>query len=216
LLIYKTGLKAPVFFVQDRYNAAYQGFSNKHTIPMALLIELIPAIAFFITYQRAGLYAATISMMATSTMQLLISVIQRKQITMERWANVISLFLLGSMTLIFKNSDFIKFKATIGWVGLAIMFMVTAYRDNVTLLEKSFGSLWPVSKQPLSKQEWENLNTIWVAFFCLMGLLNLVVAYTMKTDTWVYFKLFGFIGFAFLVIGQVFYLLYSKQNQRDL
>jgi intracellular septation protein len=46
-----------------------------------------------------------------------------------------------------------------------------------------------------------------VAFFGLMGLLNLWVAYSFSTDTWVNFKLFGGIGLMLLfTLAQGFYL----------
>jgi len=34
----------------------------------------------------------------------------------------------------------------------------------------------------------------WVAFFVLVGVLNLWVAFNFPTDTWVNFKLFGLMG----------------------
>jgi intracellular septation protein len=48
---------------------------------------------------------------------------------------------------------------------------------------------------------WHRLNFAWVAFFALMGLLNLWVAHAYSTDTWVDFTLFGGIGLAGVFIG---------------
>ena len=45
---------------------------------------------------------------------------------------------------------------------------------------------------------WQRLNFAWVAFFGLMGLLNLYVAYSFTTSTWVNFKLFGGLGLMLL------------------
>jgi intracellular septation protein len=54
---------------------------------------------------------------------------------------------------------------------------------------------------------WHRLNFAWVAFFALMGLLNLWVAYSFSTDTWVNFKLFGGIGLMLLfTLAQGLYL----------
>jgi intracellular septation protein len=41
---------------------------------------------------------------------------------------------------------------------------------------------------------WARLNLAWIAFFVLMGVLNLWVAYSFSTDAWVNFKLFGSLG----------------------
>ena len=59
----------------------------------------------------------------------------------------------------------------------------------------------------LPDRVWHRLNFAWVAFFALMGLLNLWVAYSFSTDTWVNFKLFGGIGLMLLfTLAQGLYL----------
>jgi intracellular septation protein len=46
----------------------------------------------------------------------------------------------------------------------------------------------------LPPKVWHRLNFAWVAFFVIMGFLNIWVAYTFSTATWVNFKLFGGMG----------------------
>jgi intracellular septation protein len=59
----------------------------------------------------------------------------------------------------------------------------------------------------VSAKVWHRLNFAWVAFFALMGLLNLWVAYTFATSVWVNFKLFGGIGLMLVfVMAQGVYL----------
>lgn len=54
---------------------------------------------------------------------------------------------------------------------------------------------------------WRRLNWAWVAFFAVMGSLNLWVAYTFSTNIWVNFKLFGSIGLMLLfTLAQGLYL----------
>jgi intracellular septation protein len=62
---------------------------------------------------------------------------------------------------------------------------------------------------------WHRLNFAWVAFFGLMGLLNLWVAYSFSTGTWVNFKLFGGIGLMLLfTLAQGLYLSrYMKDDE---
>ncbi len=47
---------------------------------------------------------------------------------------------------------------------------------------------------------WQRLNFAWIAFFALMGLLNLYVAYSFTTSVWVNFKLFGGMGLMLLFL----------------
>ena len=59
----------------------------------------------------------------------------------------------------------------------------------------------------LPARVWQRLNLAWIAFFALMGVLNLYVAYSYPTATWVNFKLFGGIGLMLLfTLAQGLYL----------
>jgi len=46
----------------------------------------------------------------------------------------------------------------------------------------------------LPEPAWSRLNLSWGAFFAIMGLVNLWVAFNYSTDAWVNFKLFGSMG----------------------
>ena len=54
---------------------------------------------------------------------------------------------------------------------------------------------------------WQRLNFAWIAFFGLMGVLNLYVAYSYSTSAWASFKAFGATGLMLVfMIAQGFYL----------
>jgi intracellular septation protein len=62
---------------------------------------------------------------------------------------------------------------------------------------------------------WGRLLASWIAFFALMGVLNLVVAYNFSTDAWVDFKLFGGIGLMLaFVVGQGFMLARHIEDKK--
>jgi intracellular septation protein len=47
----------------------------------------------------------------------------------------------------------------------------------------------------------------WIAFFALMGVINLWVAFNFDTNTWVNYKLFGGMGLMVVfILGQAVYL----------
>ena len=72
------------------------------------------------------------------------------------------------------------------------------------------------SRCELPAPVWHRLNFAWVAFFALMGLLNLWVAYSFSTDTWVNFKLFGGIGLMLLfTLAQGLYLSRYVKDDED-
>ena len=66
----------------------------------------------------------------------------------------------------------------------------------------------------LPAKVWHRLNFAWVAFFAVMGLLNLWVAYHFSTSTWVNFKLFGGLGLmlAFTVAQGLYLSQYLKDD----
>ncbi|HEY0060892.1 MAG TPA: septation protein IspZ, partial [Telluria sp.] len=62
----------------------------------------------------------------------------------------------------------------------------------------------------LPDQVWHKLGLAWMAFFGVLGLVNLLAAFVIfkdNTGDWVSFKLFGMTGLMFaFILGQTFYL----------
>ena len=50
---------------------------------------------------------------------------------------------------------------------------------------------------------WLRLNKIWIAFFIVLGAVNLTVAFTLSEALWIQFKVFGnlILTFAFVLGG---------------
>jgi intracellular septation protein len=54
---------------------------------------------------------------------------------------------------------------------------------------------------------WSKVNISWALFFACFGVLNLYVAFNYSTETWVSFKLFGWIILMIIfIIGQGIWL----------
>ena len=108
----------------------------------------------------------------------------------------------GGATLFFHNPTFIKWKPTaLYWMFAAVLAGSTVvFRRN--LIRKMLEA-----QIRLPDAVWARLNAAWAAFFALMGVLNLYVAYSFSEEFWVNFKLFGGMGLMFaFVLGQGFYL----------
>jgi len=69
----------------------------------------------------------------------------------------------------------------------------------------------------LPPKVWHRLNFAWIAFFASMGLLNLWVAYSFSTATWVNFKLFGALGLmvAFTVAQGLYLSRYMEEDAQQ-
>ena len=92
--------------------------------------------------------------------------------------------------------------------------MGTALLAGPLLFHRNFLRVLMGEQLTLPEPVWQRLNLAWVAFFAAMGLLNIWVAYSFSTDTWVNFKLFGTMGLTIaFVIAQALYM--SRYAQED-
>jgi intracellular septation protein len=119
-----------------------------------------------------------------------------------QWLSLGVIVLFGGATLLSHSESFIKWKPTVLYwlMGGALAAGQLLFRKN--LLKSLMGS-----QMTLPEAAWRVMNWSWVAFFGVMGVINLWVAWHFSTDTWVNFKLFGGLGLMGLfVVAQAVYL----------
>ena len=70
------------------------------------------------------------------------------------------------------------------------------------------------AQMTLPDRMWRHVNLSWVAFFAVMGFINIWVAFNFSTSTWVNFKLFGGMGLmaAFVLVQAVYLNKYMKSD----
>ncbi|MCD6046836.1 MAG: septation protein [Gammaproteobacteria bacterium] len=169
---------------------------------MKFFADLFPIILFFIVYKFAGIYAATAAAIVASVLQVAYSYFKAKKVDSMQWVTLAIIVVLGGATLVFHNELFIKWKPTaIEW-AFAIVFLLSQWFGEKTLTQRLMES-----NLQLPPELWIRLNFSWVAFFGLMGALNIYVIYHFDTNIWVNFKLFGMLGFTVVfVLWQAFYI----------
>jgi intracellular septation protein len=61
---------------------------------------------------------------------------------------------------------------------------------------------------------WDRVNQMWILYFLVMGALNIWVAYSWSTDSWVNFKLFGTLAMTlvFVVLQGVYLSRFLKDS----
>ena len=64
---------------------------------------------------------------------------------------------------------------------------------------------------------WDRLMVAWVGFFGAMGVVNLAVAFSVSTEVWVTFKLFGLFGLtlAFMLGLGIYLSRHLKEEPTD-
>ena len=159
---------------------------------------------------EASALLATIVVIVATTLQIAYLLMARKKIDLMLWVTFALVVTLGGATIWFHNATFIKWKPSVLYwaMGLAFWISQTIFHKNLlqTLIGKQLILPAPV---------WQRLNFAWIAFFGLMGLLNLYVAYTYTISTWFTFKAFGATGLMLLfMLAQGMYL--SKHIQPEI
>jgi intracellular septation protein len=87
------------------------------------------------------------------------------------------------------DATFIKWKPTVLYWVFALVLLGAEF-----LFAKNLIRTMMQQQLTLPEPVWTRLNVSWAAFFVLMGVLNLYVAYHFSESAWVNFKLFGGIG----------------------
>ena len=191
---------------------------------MKLLFDFLPIILFFATFKYAEGHAdwaqsfatehlgaivaggqvgaqvapvllATVVVIAATLAQVTWLAARKQRIDTMLWVSLGLVVVLGGATVWLQSETFIKWKPTgLYWImGLSLGLSQWLFGKN--LLRALMGA-----QMELPERIWVRLNLAWVAFFGVMGALNLWVAYSFSTATWVNFKLFGGIGLMLLFV----------------
>lgn len=137
----------------------------------------------------APLLLATVVVVAASSAQVAWSLARGRRVDPLLWLSLGLVVVLGAATVWFHNETFIKWKPTALYGLMAAALVAGPWIFQRNLLRAMMGQ-----QMRLPDAVWAQLNWAWVSFFAAMALLNLWVAYTFETATWVSFKLFGGIG----------------------
>lgn len=177
---------------------------------MKIFFDFLPIIFFFIAYQYAGIYVATAVVIVAAILQLGYVWWRHKRIDNLLLASNALVILLGTITLLFHNDMFIKWKPTVIYWLFAASFLGSEYfLHGRSLVQRMLDS-----NIQLPQAVWHRLNIAWVAFFTFMGAVNLIVVYQFSTQIWVDFKLFGTLGLTLVfVLLQAVYVFKHSQDE---
>ena len=168
---------------------------------MKFLFDFFPVILFFVAYKFAGIYTATAVAIGATVLQIGYMLVRGRKVTNMQWMSLVIIGVFGGATLVLQDETFIKWKPTVlYWLAGAVFLGALAFKTNLVKAVMGEGIELP---EPV----WTKLAIAWGVFFVFKGSLNLWVAYTFSTDTWVNFKLFGGMGLMLaFVIAQALWI----------
>jgi len=169
---------------------------------MKLLLDFFPIVLFFVAFKLWDIYVATAVAIVATVAQIAWLRHSNGKVEPMQWLSLGIIVVFGGATILAHDETFIKWKPTVLYwlMGAALAGGLLLFRKN--LLKSLMGA-----QLVLPEAAWRAMNWSWIAFFAVMGVLNLWVAFNFDTDTWVNFKLFGGLGLMGLfVVGQALYL----------
>ncbi len=173
-----------------------------------LLFDFFPVILFFVAFKMyddptEGVIAATAVIIAATTAQVAYSRWRHGKVERMHLITLGLIVVLGGATIALRDETFIKWKPTVVNWAFGLVFLGSQFIGAKPLVQRMMEK-----SVALADAIWNRLNLAWVAFFFVMGFVNLYVIYNYDTNTWVNFKLFGMLGLTFLfIVLQSLYLL---------
>ncbi|MBM3358478.1 MAG: septation protein A [Betaproteobacteria bacterium] len=179
---------------------------------MKLLFDIFPVVLFFAAFKLYDIYVATAVAIAATFVQIGWVWLHHRKVDNMLWAGLAIIVVFGGATLLLQDETFIKWKPTVlYWLFAGALAVADlGFKKNLVraMMEQQVSLPDPV---------WAKLHASWIAFFLLMGALNLFVAYNFSTDSWVNFKLFGGMGLmlVFVVLQAVMLARYIEEKKAD-
>ena len=178
---------------------------------MRILIDFFPILLFFGAYKLHDIYVGTAVLMAATVLQsAIIYAMDRKLQTMQK-ATLVLVLVFGALTLGLHDERFIKWKPTVLYTGMALGLAAALWGWKKNVLQLLLGS-----QLRLPAAVWNRLTLAWVLYFIFMAASNAFVAHFYSTETWMDFKLWGYVFPLLFIVGQGLYVApYLKDEHRS-
>ena len=198
---------------------------------MKFLFDFLPVVFFFIAYKFFGdlppalidagnqipsvdlqqsnpkhaIIFATLVIIIATILQNILHWLTYKKLEKMHLISLVILIVFGSITVVSRDPDFIKWKVSIFNWFFASVLLGSLFIGKKTLIERMMSHAVSVPKNV-----WRILTYSWGAFFIFVGVLNYIVAFHfagVDDENWVNFKLFGILGLTLVfMIAQGIYL----------
>ncbi len=173
---------------------------------MKQLIDYIPLLVFFLVwslderlvsiggYERTvgGVFSAAEFLLVASTLVYGALWLKEKRLDKFQWITFGAVVLFCIPTIVFRNIEFLKWKAPIvNWL-FASIFLGSRFIGEKPAIEHMMGHAVPAPREV-----WQRLNLYWVLYFIVLGAINLAVALLLSEALWIKFKVFGNLALTF-------------------
>lgn len=167
---------------------------------MLQLLEFLPIIIFVLAYKQDGktlelfgyshtfdgIFSATAFLIAATAIQFVLACIIGRKLDKRALTMFAVALLFGGATLLLRNEAFILWKPTVFNWAIACILLISQLVFKRNLIHRFIGQ-----QMQLPETISLRLSRVWIAYFFLVGALNLVVAYQFSEAFWVSYKLWS-------------------------
>lgn len=178
---------------------------------MKQFLDFLPLIVFFAFYKLYDIYIASGALIAATALALIFTWLKYRKVEKMTLITFAMVAVFGTLTLVFHNDLFIKWKVTVIYTLFALALLISQLVLKKPLIQRMLGK-----ELTLPDKVWSNLNLAWAIFFVVCGLANIYVAFWLPQDVWVNFKVFGLtvLTLVFTLLSGIYIYRHMPEEQK--
>jgi intracellular septation protein len=175
---------------------------------MQFLFELAPVIALVVAYVLGGIYVATGTIMVAMAVMLVVDYLRTRRIPTMHGMSAVLVFVFGAATLILHDKRFIQWKPTVFYWLVSVCLIGSLWIGKQPLLQRLMSAaLEGQGALQVSSTTWRRANVVCAAFYLLLGIANLAVAFNTSEATWVKSKIVFIVVLFVFTFAQFFWIM---------
>ncbi|EMP7136247.1 septation protein A [Serratia marcescens] len=178
---------------------------------MKQFLDFLPLIVFFAFYKLYDIYVASGALIVATALALVFTWVKYRKVEKMTLITFLMVLLFGTLTLVFHNDLFIKWKVTVIYALFALALLISQWVLKKPLVQRMLGK-----ELTLPDKVWSNLNLAWAVFFLACGLANIYVAFWLPQSVWVNFKVFGLtvLTLVFTLLSGIYIYRHMPEEQK--
>ncbi|CVA91852.1 septation protein A [Serratia marcescens] len=178
---------------------------------MKQFLDFLPLIVFFAFYKLYDIYVASGALIVATALALVFTWVKYRKVEKMTLITFLMVLVFGTLTLVFHNDLFIKWKVTVIYALFALALLISQWVLKKPLVQRMLGK-----ELTLPDKVWSNLNLAWAVFFLACGLANIYVAFWLPQNVWVNFKVFGLtvLTLLFTLLSGIYIYRHMPEEQK--
>ncbi|MDI6946722.1 septation protein A [Serratia sp. Se-RSmG] len=179
---------------------------------MKQFLDFLPLIVFFAFYKLYDIYVASGALIVATALALVFTWVKYRKVEKMTLITFLMVLVFGTLTLVFHNDLFIKWKVTVIYALFALALLISQWVLKKPLVQRMLGK-----ELTLPDKVWSNLNLAWAIFFLACGLANIYVAFWLPQSVWVNFKVFGLtvLTLVFTLLSGIYIYRHMPEEQKN-